>query len=89
MLQKIRTTPSGRTIVLALVGVAVLLAGFLVGRASAAQPHMRAALDHLQAAKTELQLAEADKGGHRVKAIALVNDAITEVRAGMAYAAGR
>ena len=89
MLRKIRTSPTGKTIVLALVCAAVLLGGFLVGRASAAQPHMRAALDHLQAAKTELQIAEADKGGHRVKAIALVNDAIAEVHAGMAYAAAR
>jgi hypothetical protein len=89
MLRKIRTSSSARTVVLTLACVAVLICGFLVGRASAAQPHMRAALDHLQGAKTELQLALADKGGHRVKAIALVNDAIAEVQAGMAYAAER
>ncbi|MGD1148002.1 MAG: hypothetical protein ABR961_08645 [Thermoanaerobaculaceae bacterium] len=87
MLAKIRTSPSGRAIVLALVCVAVVLGGFLVGRATAAQPHMQAALDHLQAAKAELQLAEPDKGGHRAKAIALVNDAIVQVQVGMGYAA--
>lgn len=87
MLPMIRTSPSVRTIVTALACAAILLGGFLVGRATAAQPHMRAALDHLQAAKTELQLAEADKGGHRAKAIALVNDAIAQVQTWMGYAA--
>jgi hypothetical protein len=86
MLGKLRSLPTGRTVVLALLCAAFLFGGFLVGRASAAQPHMRAALDHLQSAKTELQAADADKGGHRVKAIALVNDAIAEVQAGIDYA---
>ncbi|HEY6224602.1 MAG TPA: hypothetical protein VIW26_12520 [Gemmatimonadales bacterium] len=52
------------------------------------QPHMRAALEALRNAKRHLELAESDKGGHRVKAVALVNDAITETEAGIAYAAG-
>jgi len=89
MLQKIRTSPTHKTIVMSFVCAAVLAGGFLVGRATAAQPHMRAALDHLQAAKTELQIAEADKGGHRVKAIALVNDAIAQVELGMSAGAAR
>ena len=68
-----------------------LCAGFLVGRASAAQLHMRAALDHLQTAKTELQVALSDKGGHRVSvsAIALVDQAIAEGGAGMPHTASR
>ena len=61
----------------------VLMGGFVAGRASAAQPHMNAALDHLRVARHELDAALADKGGHRAKAIALVNDAIREVEAGM------
>ena len=36
-------------------------------------------------AKSELQRATADKGGHRVKAIGLVNSAIAEVNAGIAF----
>jgi hypothetical protein len=52
------------------------------------QPHMRAALDALRNAKRHLELAQADKGGHRVKAVELVNGAITETEAGIAYAAG-
>jgi hypothetical protein len=44
---------------------------------------MKAALSALQTAKHELDDAIPDKAGHRVKAIALVNDAIAEVRAGI------
>lgn len=50
------------------------------------QPFMQSARADLQTAKHELQIATPDKGGHRAKAIALVNDAIAEVNAGIAYA---
>jgi hypothetical protein len=63
--------------------VVVLATGFIAGHAMAAQPHMRSALDHLRAARKELDLATPDKGGHRAKAIVLVNDAITETEAGL------
>lgn len=36
-------------------------------------------------AKNQLQRATPDKGGHRVKAISLVNQAIARVNAGIAY----
>lgn len=52
------------------------------------QPHMKAALEALRSAKNHLQEAEADKAGHRVKAIDHVNAAITEVEAGIAAGAG-
>lgn len=76
---------SPRRVVTTLLLSGALLGGFLVGRASADQPHMQAALEHLRAAKTELQVAEADKGGHRVKAIAFVNDAIVQVEKGIEF----
>jgi hypothetical protein len=63
----------------------VLLSGFFLGRVSADQPHMQAALDHLKAAKAELEKADADKGGHRNKAIRLVNDAIVQVEKGISF----
>jgi hypothetical protein len=63
----------------------LLLAGFFAGRASADQPHMVAARDHLRLAKAELEAADADKGGHRVKAIERVNQAIIEVDRGIEY----
>jgi uncharacterized membrane-anchored protein YhcB (DUF1043 family) len=49
------------------------------------QPKMRQALHHLQAAKMSLTHAEADKGGHRAKALELIEQAISEVNQGMAY----
>lgn len=66
--------------------VVLFVIGCVTGRG---QPHMQAALDHLQAAKAELQSALTDKGGHRVRAIELVDRAIGEVQAGMEYAASR
>ena len=45
---------------------------------------MVAARANLYAARTNLNAALADKGGHRAKAIDLVNQAIGEVNAGIA-----
>jgi len=64
----------------------MLIGGFVAGRAHAAQPHMQAALAHLRNARSELQAAAADKGGHRERAIAIVNDAIAQVEEGIRYA---
>lgn len=66
----------------------ILTAVMLVATAAlvrADQPFMRAARADLQTARRELQRALPDKGGHRVKAIGLVNDAIREVDAGIAF----
>ena len=60
---------------------------FAASSAAPDQPHMRAALDRLQEAKRNLESATADKGGHRAKAIELVNKAIEEVRQGIAAGA--
>jgi hypothetical protein len=73
----------GRSLMLLFVGV--FLISFIAGCASG-QPHMQSALDHLMAAKSELQAATTDKGGHRVRAIELVDEAISEVERGMEYA---
>ncbi len=51
------------------------------------QPHMTAALAHLEDAKKDLEAAEADKGGHRVKALYYLNKAIDEVNKGIAAGA--
>jgi hypothetical protein len=47
------------------------------------QPHMQAALTSLNNALNNLKQAEADKGGHRAKAIDIVNQAISEVNLGI------
>ncbi len=62
---------------------AVFAAGALAGAAIAAQPHMQAAIDYLKSARSELVSATPNKGGHRAKAIQLVDQAISETRTGM------
>jgi hypothetical protein len=49
------------------------------------QPEMAAALQHLLEAQQSLQAASADKGGHRVNAIQLIDQAMAEVQAGIQY----
>ncbi len=65
---------------------AALVSGIVIGQATADQPHMQNALDALQRAKSELTIAQPDKGGHRLAAIAAVDRAITETRAGIRFA---
>jgi len=66
-----------------------LIGGIVAGRAHAAQSHMVSARGHLRSARQELRDALADKGGHRERAIVLVDSAIGEVDAGIEYARGR
>jgi hypothetical protein len=47
------------------------------------QPRMQRALELLRDAKSNLEAATSDKGGHRVRAIAYVNNAIDEVKKGI------
>ena len=49
------------------------------------QPHMKSALGSLKSAYDQLTKATPDKGGHRVKAIALTKDAIEQVEKGIAF----
>jgi hypothetical protein len=49
------------------------------------EPHMSAAIGHLRQAKEELQRAAPNKGGHREKAMELVNQAIQQIEEGEQY----
>ena len=49
------------------------------------QPLMKDALGHLLNAKSSLDRATTDKGGHRVKALAAVNEAIEQTKKGIAF----
>ncbi|PYX33458.1 MAG: hypothetical protein DMG77_00605 [Acidobacteria bacterium] len=49
------------------------------------QPEMSAAIQHLREAQNNLEAASHDKGGHRVRALELINQAMAEVEAGMRY----
>lgn len=59
-----------------------------IGYAIGAQPHMTASIALLQSARGELVAATPNKGGHRERGLALIDQAISEVRAGIAFAAG-
>jgi len=70
--------------------IAILFIAFLIscatpGRPHEHQPHLVAALDELQAARHELELAEPNKGGHRERAIELVDRAIDQTKAAIEF----
>jgi hypothetical protein len=67
---------------------AAIAAGVGIGYAIGAQPHMNESIALLQSARGELQAATPNKGGHRERAIGLIDQAIGEVRAGIAFAGG-
>ena len=69
-----------------LLGVAIA-ASIGIGYAIGAQPHMEASIGLLQSARTELAAATPNKGGHRERALGMIDQAIGEVRAGIAFAA--
>ena len=58
----------------------------VVRNAGADQPNMQAAREHLQQAKVSLERAEPNKGGHRERAIELVDKAIAQVDEGIEFA---
>ena len=66
---------------------ATIAASLGIGYAIGAQPHMDESVAILQQARAELAKAEPNKGGHREKALGLIDQAIAEVRAGIAFAA--
>jgi hypothetical protein len=49
------------------------------------EPHMSAAFGHLEQAKAELEKAAPNKGGHRERAMQLVDQAMQEIREGERY----
>ncbi len=67
-----------------LSGVIITAAG--IGYALGAQPHMTETVVLLENARAELVAATPNKGGHREKALGLIDAAIAEVRAGIAFA---
>lgn len=67
------------------VTAAFVLGGFANQAYADRQPKMRDALAHLERALKSLKNADSDKGGHRVKAIGLTEQAISEVRDGIKF----
>ena len=67
---------------------AAIAASMGIGYAIGAQPHMTETITLLQSARAELAAATPNKGGHRERALGLIDQAIGEVRAGIAFAGG-
>jgi hypothetical protein len=58
----------------------------VVRQAAAEQPNMQAAREHLEHARGSLERAEPNKGGHRERAIELIDRAIAQVNEGIEFA---
>ena len=69
-----------------LLGIAVA-SSLGIGYAIGAQPHMEATIALLQNARSELTAATPNKGGHRERALALIDQTIEQVREGITFAA--
>jgi len=80
-----RTTGSLNTLALvaSFAGGLVLSAGV----ATAQQPNMQNALASLQNARASLLQATPNKGGHRERALTLIDQAINQVQLGISFAA--
>jgi hypothetical protein len=75
---------------LALLATGGVVAAGLIARATpafAGQEHMIHARDALADALKSLNVADDNKGGHRVNAIHLIEQAVAEINAGIAFAA--
>jgi hypothetical protein len=69
-----------------ILGGSLFLLGMLTSQVMADQPHMQNAKESLRLAREELRQAEPNKGGHRERAIELVDQAIDQVQQGIDYA---
>ena len=83
----VRFSSASKLVTAFVLGAALTLGGqAMISKSFANQPLMEAALEQLRGARASLQQAEPNKGGHREAAIGLVDQAIEQVRAGIAYA---
>ena len=73
------------TIALASACTFMLASSHLSNAQAEPQPRMKAAIAALKVAEHNLVKASADKGGHRVAAIALTRKAIKQVRLGIKF----
>ena len=81
------STPSRRDVVrIATAGAAASALALTATPTLAYQGNMEQALSALQAALQSLQAATPNKGGHRVRAIHLIEHAMGEVQAGIDFA---
>jgi hypothetical protein len=84
-MMKVELTPYPGCLPLLVLLVMVMLMIPTLAASPQRQPNMEGALGHLRQAEASLAKAESNKGGHREKAMELIKQAESEVRAGMAY----
>jgi len=77
-----------KTFICSVLMISLIVGTFVLGCgvARADQSHMHAALAALRDARHQLEVAERNKGGHRERALELVDKAISQVRKGIEYA---
>ena len=81
-----KTTRRGFVATAATGAAAIALLGASVNSADAYQGNMERALASLYQALGELRQATANKGGHRAKAMDLIEQAIAQTQAGVEFA---
>ena len=74
-----------RTFITLVLAAAMLAMVPIVASAAEPQTEMNEAIGHLKEAREALAHASKNKGGHREKAMSLIDQAIEEVKAGRAY----
>ena len=82
----LKTTRRGFVATAATGAAAIALLGASVNSADAYQGNMERALASLYQALGELRQATANKGGHRAKAMDLIEQAIAQTQAGVEFA---
>lgn len=68
------------------LGGSLFLLGMLTSQVMADQPHMQNAKENLRLAREELRMAESNKGGHKERAVELIEEAMDQVQQGIDYA---
>lgn len=83
----VRLSSTAKLAAAVVFGMGLTLGGqAMITKSFAGQPYMEAALEQLRGARASLEQAEHNKGGHREAAIGLVDQAIAQVKEGIAYA---
>lgn len=71
------------------LSAAIVAALLSLASGCAGQPNMASALDSLRSARRSLERASHNKGGHRVRALAFTEQAISEVEMGIQVGNGQ
>lgn len=83
----VRLSSSAKIAAAFVLGAGLVLGGqAMISTSFANQPDMEAALEQLRGARASLERAAPNKGGHREAAMGLIDQAIIQVKEGIAFA---